>query len=299
MDIRPDPHREEREVPNTSEGGAFSEHEIVGGARETEQPKSHVWQWLSGIGVVLAFLLAKGKALLPVLKFLKLGKILPTAGSMLLSVWFYAMAFGFWFALGFVLSIFVHEMGHVFAAWRKGVPVTPPVFIPGMGAFILQKRAAKSAWDEAIIGIGGPIGGAIAALFCLGLYYLTDSLLMLGLAYTGFLINLFNLAPIFPLDGGWIVGAISPRLWLVGTVLLAVLFFVGFIRNPFILLLLILSIPRLIHGLKSGEMLYPEEKKEPTTKEQKWILGFAYLVLVVFLAVLVAETHLEPGEIRR
>jgi len=298
MDIKPEPYGGEREV--SKEGGASSEYEIISPkAHEKSQPNSHLWQWLSGIGVALAFLFAKGKALLPVLKFLKLGKILPMAASMLLSVWFYALVFGFWFALGFVLSIFVHEMGHVFAAWRKGVPVTAPVFIPGMGAFILQKRAAKSAWDEAVIGIGGPIWGAIAALFCLGIYFLTGSLLMLGLAYTGFLINLFNLAPIFPLDGGWIVGAISPRLWLVGAALLAVLYFVGFIRNPFILFLLILSIPRLLHGLKSGEMTYPGEEKEPATKEQKWILGLAYISLVALLAILVAETHIEPDEIRR
>src|SRR5262245_57794092 len=141
-------------------------------------------------------------------------------------------------------------MGDVFVAWRMGIPVTAPIFIPGVGALILQKQRAKSAWDEALIRIGGPLAGTAAGLFYLFLAYGARSPLLLALAYTTFAINLFNLAPIFPLDGGWITGAVSPRLWLVGLVGLVIMFAVGTLRNPLILLLLLFSLPRLLHGLK-------------------------------------------------
>src|SRR5438445_3188982 len=168
---------------------------------------------LGPIGVALAYLL----------KYLPLAAkfglaALKTGGTMLVSMWFYASFYGWWFALGFVLCILAHELGHVYVAWRMGVPVTAPIFIPGFGALILQKRQARSAWDEALIGIGGPVAGTLAGLFCLLIYHRTGSRLMLALADTGLFINLFNLAPIFPLAGGWITGPISPRLWLIGIV---------------------------------------------------------------------------------
>ncbi|HLB77598.1 MAG TPA: site-2 protease family protein, partial [Candidatus Dormibacteraeota bacterium] len=156
---------------------------------------------LGPIGVALAYLFGKLKYLSFVLKFGL--PALKTGGTMLVSMWFYASFYGWWFALGFVLCILAHELGHVYVAWRMGVPVTAPIFIPGFGALILQKRQARSAWDEALIGIGGPIAGTLAGLICLFLYHQTGSRLLLGLAGIGFFINLLNLAPIFPLDGGW------------------------------------------------------------------------------------------------
>ncbi len=188
-----------------------------------QKPGDNKPKWakkLGPLGTALLFLLAKAKAaltfIIPILKFLKLGKVLLTSGTMLLSVWVYSLLFGWKFALGFVICIFVHEMGHVLAAMAYGVPVSAPVFIPGFGALILQKRGAKSAWIEAIIGIGGPIGGTISALACWAIYATTNNPLFLGLAYVAFFMNLFNMTPMFPLDGGWIVGAISPYLWAAG-----------------------------------------------------------------------------------
>jgi Zn-dependent protease len=249
---------------------------------------------LGPVGLFLAFLLGKGKLLALLLAklspLLKFGlPVLKTGGTMLLSVFVYAQTFGWWFAGGFVLSIFVHEMGHVYVAWRKGVPVSAPLFIPGFGALILQKEAAKSTWDEALIGIGGPVAGTLAALFCWVVHLLTGSPLMLALAYTGFLINLFNLAPIFPLDGGWITGAVSPRLWLVGIILMVGMFATGMVRNPFILLLLLLSLPRLWKGLKSGDAT--PEGGVPATPNQRITMGLAYVGLCGLLLWLMAHTH--------
>jgi Zn-dependent protease len=251
---------------------------------------------LGPVGILLGFLLGKlkilagvGKFILPALKLLKLGKILTTGGTMLLSIVVYAQRWGWWFAAGFVLTILVHEMGHVYVAWRMGVPVSAPIFIPGFGALILQKRAARSAWDEALIGIGGPVGGTIAGLVCWLAYLVTGHELMLGLAFTTFLLNLFNLIPVMPLDGGWITGAVSPRIWLLGAVGMAVLFALGFIRNPFILLLLLLSLPRLWHGLRTGDVT--PEGGSPTTPRQRLVMGSAYVSLCALLAWLMANTH--------
>src|SRR5258706_3619733 len=121
---------------------------------------------------------------------------------MLLSIWAYSQAWGWQFALGFVLLIFVHECGHLLAAKRLGLNVGAPVFIPFMGAVIALKEAPRNAWVESQVGIGGPLLGAIGSAICFLLYPLTGNALFAALAYSGFFLNLFNLAPLAPLDGG-------------------------------------------------------------------------------------------------
>src|SRR5213082_3577572 len=164
---------------------------------------------------ILGVLLVKFKALLiPVLKFFPV--LLKTGGTMFLTLWLYAQAWGWRFALGFVLLIFVHECGHLIAAKRIGLKVGAPVFIPFMGAFIALKEAPRNAWIEAQVGIGGPFLGTLGAVACLGISLLTGNPLFRALAYSGFFLNLFNLAPIGFLDGGRIVTALSRWLWLPG-----------------------------------------------------------------------------------
>lgn len=248
---------------------------------------------LAALGAIALLVLTKLKTiaalLVPALKFLKVGKILTTMGSMFVSVWFYSLAFGWSFAVGFVLLIFVHEMGHVFVAWRQGLPISAPIFIPFMGALIIAKAEAKSAWDAAVMGIGGPVLGSIGALACWWIYLATQNELFLGLAYVGFMINLFNLMPVFPLDGGWITGAVSPYLWLVGMIAIVAGFVTGYIRNPFILILLITSLPRLWEGIRTGVAHGPEVR--PATFDQKIRMGLAYLALAGAIAWAMGETH--------
>ena len=118
---------------------------------------------------VLGVLLLKFKALLiPVLKFFPV--LLKTGGTMFLTIWLYAQTWGWWYALGFVLLIFVHECGHLIAAKRIGLKVGAPVFIPFMGAFIALKEAPRNAWIEAQVSIGGPLLGTAGAAMCDGLY---------------------------------------------------------------------------------------------------------------------------------
>jgi Zn-dependent protease len=131
---------------------------------------------------------------------------------MFISIWAYALFLGWQFAVGFVLLIFVHECGHLIAAKKVGLKVTTPAFIPFMGALITLREAPRNAWIEAQVGIGGPLLGTVGSAVCVGIYYLTGNPLFMALAYTGFFLNLFNLAPISPLDGGRIVTALSPWL---------------------------------------------------------------------------------------
>jgi Zn-dependent protease len=179
--------------------------------------------------------------------------------------------------VGIVVLIFVHEMGHVFVAWRQGAPISAPIFIPFMGALIVQKRMPNSAWAEAVLGIGGPLGGTVGALLCFAVYGATGSEFFLALAYFGFFINLFNLTPIHPLDGGWIVASISTYLWLAGLAALVTLFALGLIRNPFILVLLIVSIPTMWRGLTHKGEYFPG--LAPATRLQKLIMGVSYVGL--------------------
>ena len=105
----------------------------------------------------------------------------------------YWTVFGCWFALGFVLSIYIHEMGHVAALMRYGVPATAPLFIPGLGAVIRLRQAFIDPREDARVGLAGPIWGCGAALACAGVYALTDYPLWGALARVGAWINLFNL----------------------------------------------------------------------------------------------------------
>src|ERR1700726_5229474 len=133
------------------------------------------------VGVVIAKFFVKLKFfILPALKFLPI--LLKSGGTMLISIWAYALFFGWRFAVGFVLLMFVHECGHLIVAKKFGLPVSAPVFIPFMGAFILLKDQPRNAWMEACVGIGGPILGSLGALVCNSLGEILHSPTLLALA---------------------------------------------------------------------------------------------------------------------
>ena len=136
--------------------------------------------------------------------------------SLIVSVGVYAVFWGWKFALGFVLLLFIHEIGHVVVLRAQGVPASAPMFIPFLGAFVAVKGPQRSVADEAWSAIAGPIAGTIGAVATLQLANLDGSLLLRALAYTAFLINLFNLVPALPLDGGRVAGALHPAVWGLG-----------------------------------------------------------------------------------
>src|SRR5229473_2252643 len=195
------------------------------------------------VGVVIAKFFAKLKFfILPALKFLPI--LLKSGGTMLLSIWAYALFFGWRFAVGFVLLMFVHECGHLIVAKKFGLPVSAPVFIPFMGAFILLKDQPRNAWMEACVGIGGPMLGSLGALACNSLGEIFNAPVFIALAWFGYFLNLFNLTPVGMLDGGRIVTALSRWLWIPGFALLV--WFGWKYPNFVVWLMVFLSLPRIV-----------------------------------------------------
>jgi Zn-dependent protease len=217
-------------------------------------------------------------------------KLFTVAGSMLVSIGAYALFWGWQFAVGFVLLLLVHELGHVWEAKRQGLPVSAPMFIPFLGALITLKQLPDNAWAEAKVAIAGPILGGLGAAAVWGVGEYLDSDLLIALAFTGFFLNLFNLAPISPLDGGRIVAAIHPALWLAGLAILLGLTIVA--PNPILILILILG------GLESWRRWkhrrHPEgEAYYRVTPAQRVFTGVAYIALAALLTGAMSATFVE------
>lgn len=227
--------------------------------------------------------LAKFKFLLPFLK---------TGATMVISIWAYALAWGWQFAVGFVLLIFVHECGHLIAAKWCNLKVTTPAFIPFVGALITLKENPPNAWVEAVVGIGGPILGSVGAAACVGIYYATGQPLFLALAYTGFFLNLFNLMPVGFLDGGRIVTALSPWLWVIGFIILVGYtvsqIYAGHV-NFLLVVLIVLSLPRLFSLFR--RRTEAEQRYYEVAPARRIAMAIMYFGLVALLVLGMEFTH--------
>ena len=221
------------------------------------------------------------KTLFLLLNAAKIGKILLSSGTMLLSVFAYAFIFGFWYAVGFVALIFVHEMGHYVAARRRGLDVGLPTFIPFLGAWVAMKDMPHNAETEAYVGIAGPIVGTLGALVCYYLSRVYDSQLLLALAYSGFFLNLFNLIPLRPFDGGRITAVISPRLWFFGVPILIALFF--YRPSPLLVVIALLAAPHIWSVLRGHDTNTPYYL---ASIETRLSYGALYLGLAGYLAIM-------------
>ncbi|MES3022614.1 MAG: site-2 protease family protein [Pseudomonadota bacterium] len=217
----------------------------------------------------------------------KLGQLLMTGGTMLLSIVVYSWVFGWRYAVGFVLMIFVHEMGHYLAARQRGLNVGAPTFIPFIGAWIALKDVPHDVETEAYIGIAGPIAGTAAAMACYFVARETDSRLLMALAYSGCMINLFNLIPVSPLDGGRITAIISPKVWLAGVPLLVGLFFYS--PSPMLILIGLLAYPQLKKAIWGDPSLPSGYYEVPL--EARINYAVMYIGLVAFLAVMSYKIH--------
>lgn len=217
----------------------------------------------------------------------KMGKLLTTGGTMLVSLLVYGLAFGWRYGAGFLVLLFVHEMGHYVAARQRGLAVGAPAFIPFVGAWIQLKDMPHDVETEAYVGFAGPLAGTVAAMACYFAARDTGSELLLALSYAGCMLNLFNLIPISPLDGGRITAIISPKVWLFGMPLLAALFFVR--PSPMLILVAVLAFPQLKAAWRGDPGPSATYYDVPMDKRVNY--GVMYLGLVAFLAMMSYSIH--------
>jgi Zn-dependent protease len=210
---------------------------------------------------------------------------------MLVSVAAYSLIWGWWFAVGFVVLLFVHEMGHVIALRREGIKASAPFFIPFMGAVVWSKSLGRDAVAEARVGLAGPVLGSLGAAACIPIAAATGSDFFRALAFTGFFLNLFNLLPVVPLDGGRAMAALSPWMWFAG--LFGVLVLAFAFPNPIILLIALLAAMETWQrwrGLKRGdESVRSYYKVRPRDRA---LVAAVYLGLIVLLVIGMDATHI-------
>lgn len=243
---------------------------------------------IAPIGVAILAFLAKIKSILLLLPKIK---ILVTAGSMAVSIAAYTTIWGFSFAIGFVVLLLVHELGHVIQLRREGIPASAPMFIPFLGAIVASKSLGENALAEARVGLAGPVLGTVGSAACLVIWQLTGHDFWRALGYTGFFINLFNLLPVVPLDGGRAMAAMSPWMWFAGFFGIVVLAFV--FPNPIIILIALFAAyetyRRWEHRRKGGPATEAFYRVSP---RNRLLVGAVYLGLVALLVVGMHAAHL-------
>ena len=235
--------------------------------------------------IVVGAFLAKFKFIL--FAIFKL-KVITTSATMLVSIGAYTLLWGWKFAVGFVLLLLVHELGHALEARRQGIPVSAPLFIPFLGALIAMKGLPKDAWKEAQIALAGPIVGSLGAAAVWAYGEATDNNLLIALAFTGFFLNLFNLLPIVPLDGGRAVAALHPAFWFVGLVGLAALTL--FYPNPILILILVVG------GLELWNRWRARGADEAYYSVRPWqrvVVAVVYVGLAAALGLAMSASHIE------
>ncbi len=227
----------------------------------------------------------------------KLGKVATTGLTMIISVFAYALVVGPWYAVGFGLLIFAHEMGHFVAARQRGLEVGAPTFIPFVGAWIQLKDLPHDVETEAYVGLAGPLAGTVAALACYTLARSQHSDLLLALAYAGFFLNLFNLIPLSPFDGGRITAIVTPRVWLLGVPILVAIFL--WRPSPMLILVAVLAAPHVWKALKYDANAPENLAYYSVPARTRVQYAVVYLALAAYLAVMTGDVHEMLQGVRR
>ncbi len=282
------------EVPNSpwtqpAPAPPAPEYEPVHPGSGREALGERLKRWLGPIGAGALLIATKLKAVLLLLPKLK---VLTTSATMFVSIAAYALIWGWSFAVGFVALLFLHEIGHVIQLRREGIQASAPMFIPFLGAVVTAKSMGDDAAAEARVGLAGPVLGTLATLVPLGIWVATGNEFWQALAYVGFFLNLFNLLPVLPLDGGRAMAALSPWVWLVGYAALIALTIAFF--NPILLLILAFGGFELFNRWKARNT--PEARAyHAIPARTRAIVALVYLGLVVGLAIGVDQTFLHKA----
>jgi Zn-dependent protease len=234
-------------------------------------------------------------ALAAIAKFGYLGKFGLTAFTMVIAVVAYSLVFGWAFAVGLVLIIFVHEMGHFLTSRAMGVPMSAPVFVPFLGAFTTAGRGLTSdRRREAVIAIAGPISGFVATLavylWALAQTAPTQSVAFaFSLSYFGFMITLFNLIPMLPLDGGRVASAISKWFNLAGLVIVGVLLVSEIagatVVNPVLIIVFVFGVYSVWGRFQAARM---GAEAPPLPTRTRVLIGATYIALVALSGLLMS-----------
>jgi Zn-dependent protease len=241
-------------------------------------------------GALIAAVLLLAKFGKGALLLIPKAKFLTTSASMLVSIAAYALIWGWKFGAVFVGLLFIHEIGHVIQLRREGVKASAPMFIPFLGAFVAMKELPKDAGAEARVGLAGPVLGTIGCLIPLALWQITGDDFWQAATFIGFFLNLFNLLPVLPLDGGRAMAALSSWIWATGFVL-----FLGVLvlyPNPIMILIVLLG------GMETWRRW--KIRKTPEAQEYNRVsrntriaVAAVYLGLVIALGVGMDLTHLD------
>lgn len=239
---------------------------------------------VAALGAKFGAYLKAGVLLLPKLK------LLSTGATALVSVAAYSLFWGWQFAAGFVALLFVHEMGHVIQLRREGIKASTPMFIPFLGAAIFSRSLGENAAAEARVGLAGPVLGTLGAVAVAIAAALTGSDLLRALAYVAFFLNLINLIPVVPFDGGRAMAAVSPWLWFAGIGGLVAM--IVLLHNLFLLIFILLALremPRRWRQLRSRSLEQAAYYRVPHA--QRIAIGLVYIALIVVLGFGMSETH--------
>ena len=231
----------------------------------------------------MGVLLANLKYALVLLKF---GTLL----SMLISLVAYAWFFGWPFAVGFVLLLFIHEMGHYLAARCLGVPVSAPVFLPFLGAVINMRGKPEDVYREAQMAYAGPLAGVLASFLVYLAGRADGSSFLLTLAQVGFFLNLFNLLPVYPLDGGRVASAVSLWFWFAGIPLAT--FLLWWWRSPLLIIVLLLALVQMGRAWKERDSAYYHL---PLGMRLQVALAYFGLILLAGWGLALATVPAYPG----
>lgn len=222
------------------------------------------------IKFVIVLLLTKMKLLL--FGFTKIGTLL----SMLAMMGAYWALWGWPFAVGFVLSIYVHEMGHVSALRHYGIRASAPMFIPFVGAFVRLRESLHSEWENAIVGLAGPLWGLAAAIVTYGIYLITGAPIFAAIAHSAAWLNLFNLLPVWQLDGGRGFSAMSRTHRLIAAGAMLAAFAVA--HEPMLLIV----------GLVGAAMAFSKPSREPDARIAAYYIALAWALTAVSMLALPA-----------
>jgi Zn-dependent protease len=219
-----------------------------GDKMDTLKKRSRLSTWM-----ILAVKSAKLVKIVKLVKLLKFSKLIIMFSTMALSVFVYSFMMGPWFSFGFVLLLFLHEMGHIIAMNIKNIPTRAPVFIPMLGAVIFAPKFSDRE-TEAFVGYGGPLLGTIGSYVPLAFYFSipTHPQIFLALSFTSLYLNLFNLIPIRPLDGGRVTQAVGSWFKYFGAGLLLLLPVIGRDAGMMLLWVLMLSEIKMNYNVRIG-----------------------------------------------